>query len=93
LCKSSHIEGVKSKLAHKTCHDALRSSVVAAGDQNGTGKVGEVPLAVRMPPIGAPLCSLLLGWREKHPEVVLTVAEMNEREIQTAIRERPSMLL
>jgi hypothetical protein len=46
-----------------------------------------------MPPIGAPLCSLLLGWREKHPEVVLTVAEMNEREIQTAIRERPSMLL
>ena len=41
-----------------------------------------------MPPIGEPLCGLLLGWREKHPEVVLTVAEMNEWEIQTAIQER-----
>jgi DNA-binding transcriptional LysR family regulator len=64
--------------------DAIRH----AGDQNGTGIVGEVRLAVRMPPIGEPLRSLLLGWREKYPEVVLTVAEMNEWEIQTAIQER-----
>jgi DNA-binding transcriptional LysR family regulator len=32
--------------------------------------------------------SLFVGWREKHPEVVLTVAEMNESEIQTAMQER-----
>ena len=41
-----------------------------------------------MPPVGEPLCGLLFGWREKHPEVVLTIAEMNEWETQTAIAER-----
>ena len=31
-----------------------------------------------MPPLGEPLHGLLYGWRERHPEVVLTIAEMNE---------------
>jgi hypothetical protein len=50
--------------------------------------VGEVRLAVRMPPVGEPLRGLLSGWRERHPEVVLTISEMNECEIQSAICQR-----
>jgi DNA-binding transcriptional LysR family regulator len=64
--------------------DAIRH----AGDQNGNGIVGEVRLGVRMPPIGEPLRSLLAGWRAKHPGVGLTIAEMNEWEMQAAIQER-----
>ena len=64
--------------------DAVRH----AGDQNGNGIVGEVRVAVRMPPLGEPLHGLLCGWRERHPEVVLTIAEMNEEEIQSSVRER-----
>ena len=80
--------GGKAVLPHIRRALAELDAIRHAGDQNGTGIVGEVRLAVRMPPIGEPLCSLLLGWREKYPEVVLTVAEMNEWEIQTAIQER-----
>jgi DNA-binding transcriptional LysR family regulator len=64
--------------------DAIRD----AGDRNGSGIVGEVRLAVRMPPVGEPLRELLCGWRERHPEVVLTMSELNEREIQMGMRER-----
>jgi DNA-binding transcriptional LysR family regulator len=64
--------------------DAIRH----AGDQNGNGIAGEVRLAVRMPPVGEPLRSLLSGWRKRYSEVVLTIAEMNEWEIQRAVRER-----
>jgi DNA-binding transcriptional LysR family regulator len=80
--------GGKAVLPHIRRALAELDAIRHAGDQNGTGTVGEVRLAVRMPPIGEPLRSLLLGWREKYPEVVLTVAEMNEWEIQTAIQER-----
>ena len=64
--------------------DAIRH----AGDRNGNGIVGEIRLAVRMPPVGEPLRGLLAGWRQRHPEVVLSIAEMNEWEIQRAVRER-----
>ena len=66
--------------------DAIRH----AGDQNGNGIVGEVRLGVRMPPIGEPLRGLLAGGRAKHPEVGLTIAEMNEWEIQAASRSAAS---
>ena len=58
-----------------------------AGDRHANGVVGEVRLAVRMPPVGEPLVDLLKRWRGEHPEVLLTVSEMEERETQTAIRE------
>jgi DNA-binding transcriptional LysR family regulator len=64
--------------------DAIRH----AGDRNGNGIVGEVRLAVRMPPVGEPLCELLKRWRQRHPAVALTVSEANEWEIQTAMGER-----
>lgn len=64
--------------------DAIR----CAGWRNGCGGAGAVRLGVRMPPIGEPLRSLLTDWRETHPNVVLTIAEMNERDIAAALEER-----
>jgi len=80
--------GGKAVLSH--IHRALAEldEIRRAGNQSGNGIVGEVRLAVRMPPIGEPLRSLLSEWRERHPGVALTMSEMNEWEIQHALRER-----
>lgn len=64
--------------------DAIR----CAGSRNGTGGAGEVRLGVQMPPIGEPLRGLLTEWHEKHPDVVLTISEMNERDIAAALEGR-----
>lgn len=80
--------GGKALLPHIRRALAELDAIRHAGDQNGNGIVGEVRVAVRMPPVGEPLGSLLSGWRERHPEVVLSIAEMNEWEIQRAERER-----
>jgi len=80
--------GGKAILPHIRRALAELDAIRQACDQNGNGIVGEIRLGVRMPPIGEPLRGLLFGWREKHPEVVLTMAEMNEWEIQAAMRER-----
>ncbi|MBN8906489.1 MAG: LysR family transcriptional regulator [Rhodospirillales bacterium] len=64
--------------------DAIRHT----GEQNGIGIAGEVRLAVRMPPIGEPLRDLLERWHKRNRGVVLTILEMNEWEIQNAVRER-----
>ncbi|CAM5291076.1 MAG: LysR family transcriptional regulator [Rhizobiales bacterium 65-79] len=63
-------------------------AVMTSGHQNGTGKVGKVRLGVRMPPIGEPMRTLLSRWREMHPDVLLTIFEMNERDIQVALADR-----
>ncbi len=80
--------GGKAVLPH--IHRALAEldAIRHAGNQNGNGVLGEVRLAVRMPPVGEPLRGLLYGWRERHPQILLTIAEMNEWEIQRAVRER-----
>jgi DNA-binding transcriptional LysR family regulator len=80
--------GGKAVLAHIQRALAELDAIRHAGDQNGNGIVGKVRLGVRMPPIGEPLCDLLSGWRAKHPKVGLTIAEMNEWEIQAAVHER-----
>lgn len=80
--------GGKAVLPHIQRALAELDAIRHAGDQNGNGIVGKVRLGVRMPPIGEPLCDLLSGWRAKHPEVGLMIAEMNEWEIQAAIQER-----
>ena len=64
--------------------DAVR----CVANRNGSGGVGEVRLGVRMPPVGEPIRGLLAGWREKHPDVALTIFEMNERDIAAALEER-----
>lgn len=64
--------------------DAVRCS----GTQNGSGDVGEIKLGVRLPPIGEPITSLLRNWRRNHPNVLLTVFEMNDRDLAAALAER-----
>jgi DNA-binding transcriptional LysR family regulator len=80
--------GGKAVLPHIRRALAELDAIRHAGDQNGNGMVGEIRLAVQMPPVGEPLRGLLAGWRERHPEVALTIAELNEWEIQRAVRER-----
>lgn len=59
-----------------------------AGRCNGGGHVGEIRLGVRMPPIGSPLQQLFTAWRTEHPQVDLTIHELNERDILLGIEER-----
>jgi DNA-binding transcriptional LysR family regulator len=80
--------GGRAMLPHVRRALAELDAIKQTGEQNGNGAVGEVRLAVRMPPVGEPLRDLLAGWRKRHLEVVLTIAEMNEWEIESAIRER-----
>jgi len=80
--------GGKALLPHVRRALAELDAIKLAGIQNGNGLAGEVRLAVRMPPVGEPLRGLLADWRQRHRNVGLTVFEMNELEIQAAIRER-----
>lgn len=63
-------------------------AVTRAGKSSGVAKTGRVRLGVRMPPIGEPLRPLLAAWRSQHPAVGLTLHELNDSEILTALAER-----
>ncbi len=67
--------------------DAVEN-VVRSGKNTGAAKTGRLRLGVRMPPIGQPMQSLLASWRVAHPGVVLTLHELNDSEIFTALVER-----
>ncbi|MBL6938224.1 MAG: LysR family transcriptional regulator [Alphaproteobacteria bacterium] len=58
------------------------------GTRYASGRVGEIRLGVRIPPIGEPARSLLRDWRTAHPDVALTVREGNERDVAIALMER-----
>jgi DNA-binding transcriptional LysR family regulator len=63
-------------------------AVTRAGKSSGVAKTGRVRLGVRMPPIGEPLQPLLAAWRSRHPAVGLTLHELNDNEIFTALADR-----
>ena len=63
-------------------------SVRQVGKRSGAGMTGHVRLGVRMPPVGNPLQSLLADWRIRHPDVVLTLCELNDHQISAALAER-----
>lgn len=63
-------------------------SVRQVGKSSGAGMSGHVRLGVRMPPVGDPLQSLLAAWRSQHPEVVLSLHELNDHQISAALAER-----
>lgn len=79
--------GGRAVLHHVRRAIAELEAVERVGLQNGTGDVGEIRLGVRMPPIGEPLSSLLADRHGRYPNVVLTIVEMNERDIQSALGE------
>jgi DNA-binding transcriptional LysR family regulator len=80
--------GGKAVLLHARRAVAELEAIKFAGKQNGVGAVGEVRLGVRTPPIGEILRELLIGWRQNCANVVLSVSEMNERDLAIALDER-----
>jgi DNA-binding transcriptional LysR family regulator len=62
-------------------------SVRQVGKSSGAGMTGHVRLGVRMPPVGEPLQSLLAAWRNQHPDVVLTLHELNDHQMSAALAE------
>jgi DNA-binding transcriptional LysR family regulator len=64
--------------------DVVRRS----GIENSSGAAGEIQLGVRLPPIGEPIVSILGDWRAKHPNVVLVVSEMNDRDLAAPLEKR-----
>ncbi len=80
--------GGKAVLPHIRRALAELDAAKLASDRNGNGMVGEIRLAVRMPPVGAPLAELLCSWRMRHPDVRLSVSELSEPEIQLTVQER-----
>jgi DNA-binding transcriptional LysR family regulator len=62
-------------------------SVLQVGKSSGAGMTGHVRLGVRMPPVGDPLQSLLAAWRNQHPDVVLTLHELNDHQMSAALAE------
>jgi len=64
------------------------SAVKRSGAENASGAVGEIRLGVAFPPAGEFFVRLLADWRERNPNVLLTVAEMNDRELTAALEER-----
>jgi DNA-binding transcriptional LysR family regulator len=62
--------------------------VLQVGKSSGAGITGHVRLGVRMPPVGEPLQPLLAAWHNQHPDVVLTLHELNDNEVSAALAER-----
>jgi len=63
-------------------------SVLQVGKSSGAGMTGHVRLGVRMPPVGQQLQALLATWRNQHPDVVLTLHELNDHQLSAALVER-----
>ena len=63
-------------------------AVSRAARSSGTGKLGELRLGIRIPPIGEPLRTLLGTWRSNHSEVSLSLQEMTDHDLHLAIESR-----
>lgn len=81
-------KGGKDVLKHARRAVAELDAIKFSGRQNGIGAAGEVRLGVRMPPIGEAMLAMLRAWRENSSNVVLTIFEMNERDLAIALDER-----
>ena len=80
--------GGRAVLLHARRAAAEFEALRLAGTRNGSGAVGEVRLGLRMAPIGEPMRDLLAAWRQSCADVLLTVSEMNERDLAIALDER-----
>ncbi len=80
--------GGRAVMLHVRRALAELDAVKRSGIENSSGDAGEIQLGVRLPPIGEPIVSLLGDWREKYPNVVLIVSEMNDRDLAAALDER-----
>jgi DNA-binding transcriptional LysR family regulator len=80
--------GGRAVLLHARRAAAELEALRLVGQRNGTGAVGEVRLGLRMAPIGEPILDLLAGWRRRCADVLLTISELNERDLAIALDER-----
>jgi DNA-binding transcriptional LysR family regulator len=80
--------GGRAVLMHARRAAAELEALRLAGQRNGTGAVGEVRLGLRMAPIGEAILDLLASWRQKCADVLLTISELNERDLAIALDER-----
>jgi DNA-binding transcriptional LysR family regulator len=80
--------GGRAVLRHARRAVAEFEAIKFTGKQNGIGAIGELRLGVRMPPIAEPLRHLLTVWRDTCPEILLTISEVNERDLAIALEER-----
>lgn len=80
--------GGEAVLRHVRRALAEIDEIKSAGLRCGSANVGAIRLGVRMPPIGEPISGLLVEWRESHPEVMLKIAELADRDIAAALEER-----
>jgi len=79
--------GGKNVLTHARRAVAELDAAKFAGRQNGIGAAGKVRLGVRTP-VGEAMLMMLKAWRESAANVVLTIFEMNERDLVIALDER-----
>jgi DNA-binding transcriptional LysR family regulator len=79
--------GGKAVLTHARRAVAELEAAKFAGRQNGLGAAGEVRLGVRTP-VGKAVLMVLSAWRKNSANVVLTIFEMNERDLAIALDER-----
>lgn len=59
-----------------------------AARSNGAGKLGEFRLGLRVPLVGDRLGARLSRWRSEHPDVSITVYELPDHELCSAIMRR-----
>lgn len=55
--------------------------------QFALGKVGEIKLGIRVPPVGGAARTLLTAWHEENSDIAITVVEGNERELALGLSE------
>jgi DNA-binding transcriptional LysR family regulator len=58
------------------------------GQSGGIGKSGHIHLGIRVPPTGNSIKRLLSRWHHFHPDVGLSLHEMSDWELRTAIGDR-----
>ena len=63
-------------------------ALMATGQSAGLGTVGKLRLGVRLPSVGEPIQGLLKTWRSQNPDVEVSIYEMHERNIFSAIQDR-----
>jgi DNA-binding transcriptional LysR family regulator len=64
------------------------NALMGTGQSAGLGNIGRLRLGIRLPSVGEPIQGLLKTWRGQNPRVDISIFEMNERDILTAIEER-----
>jgi len=79
--------GGKDVLTHVRRAVAELDAVKFAARQNGIGAAGEVRFGLRTP-VGEAMLMVLSAWRENSANVLLTIFEMNERDLVIALDER-----